>query len=113
MLHTSENLSTNKSKTVEHLAVGLKRNGSWNGGGSVHASNTNHGQSSILDFGTASLGELLGALVLAETKGIKDSWAHALETTRKRRKSVEDHFDSCPLSGTFILLTFPGVPPLM
>ena len=60
------------------LAVGLKRNGSWDGSSSVHAGNTNHGQSSVLDLGTASLGELFCALVLAEAKGIVDSWAHAL-----------------------------------
>ena len=95
----------NHTSVRKCLAVGLKRNGSWDGGSSVHAGNTDHGQSSVLDLRAASLGKCLGALVLAEAKGVEDSWAHALfgqekqvifECTIKGTSSIRKHIRDVP-----------------
>jgi len=69
------------------LAVGLKWNGSWDGGGCIQTGDSNHGKTSILDFRRASLGQPGFTLVLAKIERIVKSGNHVLVVKETRQKN--------------------------
>lgn len=66
------------------LAVGLKGDGSGDRGGSVKSHETDHGKTSILDFGVTSSGKGFCTLVLGQTERIEESGDHVLKENTKK-----------------------------